>query len=149
MRLGPVEEHFTAVSALRESRQFGIKHSANVLHVFICSNDLKSMGITSILITFVCCAAVLHSKGLSGTTYNKATPLVFIVYLYFIFLTLIYFSEIQYKMMHIWEEFPTVNMGDKKIQRAKAPVITREKVQLGWFAAIKESNERLSVKSCG
>lgn len=63
MRLGPVEEHFTAVSALRESRHFGIKDSANVLHVFICSNDLKSMDITSILISScVCCAAVLHSK---------------------------------------------------------------------------------------
>lgn len=72
MRLGPVEEHFTAVSALRESRQFGIKHSANVLHVFICSNDLKSMAFTSILITCVCCAATLHSNGLSGTTYVEA-----------------------------------------------------------------------------
>lgn len=59
MRLRPVEERFTAVSALRESRQFGIKDSANVLHVFICSNDLKSMDITSMLITCVCCAAVL------------------------------------------------------------------------------------------
>lgn len=58
MRLGPVEEHFTAVSALRESRQFSIKHSANTLHVFICSNDLKSMSITSILITCVRCTAV-------------------------------------------------------------------------------------------
>lgn len=72
MRLGPVEEHFTAVSALRGSRQFGIKHSANVLHVFICSNDLKSMGFTSILITCVCCAAALHSNSLSGTTYVEA-----------------------------------------------------------------------------
>lgn len=54
MRLGPVEEHFTAVSALRESRQFGIRHSANAPHVFICSNDLKSTDITSILITCVC-----------------------------------------------------------------------------------------------
>lgn len=62
MRLGPVEEHFTAVSALRESRQFGIKDSANVLHVFICSNDLKSMDITSILITCVRGAAVLNSN---------------------------------------------------------------------------------------
>lgn len=55
MRLGPVEEHFTTVSAPRESRQFGIKHSASVLHVFICSNDLKSMDITRILITCVLC----------------------------------------------------------------------------------------------
>lgn len=58
MRLGPVEEHFTAVSALRESRQFGIKHSADVPRVFICSNDLKSLSITSILITCVRRAAV-------------------------------------------------------------------------------------------
>lgn len=57
MRLVPVDEHFTAVSTLRQSRQFGIKHSANVLHVFICSNDLKSMRISSILITFVSCPA--------------------------------------------------------------------------------------------
>lgn len=63
MRLGPVEEHFTAVSALRESRHFSIKDSTNALHVFICSNDLKSMDIASILISScVCCAAVLHSK---------------------------------------------------------------------------------------
>lgn len=84
MRLGPVEEHFTAVSALRESRQFGIKDSANVLHVFICSNDLKSMDITSILITCVCCAAVLHSNSYSGTTYMKAISFV----VFFVFFSL-------------------------------------------------------------
>ena len=61
MRLGPVEEHFSAVPALGESRQFGIKDSANVLHVFICSNDLKSMNIAGILISCVWRAAVLHS----------------------------------------------------------------------------------------
>lgn len=62
MRLGPVEEHFTAVPALRESRQFSITHSANVLHVFICTNDLKTLDITSILISCVHHAVVLHSN---------------------------------------------------------------------------------------
>lgn len=55
MRLGPVEEHFTAGLALGESTQFAIKDSANVPHVFICSNDLKSMDIASILISCVLC----------------------------------------------------------------------------------------------
>lgn len=92
MRLGPVEERFTAVSALRESRQVGIKDSANVLHVFICSNDLKSMDITSILINCVCATAVLHSNSLLGTTYMEAVPFV-LVSSYFLLLTLYQFNR--------------------------------------------------------
>lgn len=82
MSVGPVEENFTAASTLRESRQFSIKDSTNVLHVFICSNDLKSTDITSILITCTCVCvyrvAVLHSNSQSSTTYMKAMSFAFI-----------------------------------------------------------------------
>lgn len=130
MRLGPVEEHFTAGPVLRESTQFGIKDSANVLHVFICSNDLKSMDIASILISCVCCAALLHSYSWHNIHEGNV-----ICFYYFLTPHLYKWNIIRWKCARKCRN----EQSHTNLQWAKPNVIAREGVQLSWFAAINVS----------